>query len=190
MDYRGHGLSSGNFENGTIGDWADDALQVIDRATQGPLILVGSSMGGWIALLVAKKRPRRVAGLLGIAAAPDFTEDLIRPLLQDWQKDELARLGKTYEDDKRQGAPITQKLMEDGAHNLVLREALAIPAPVRLLQGKQDRDVPWRHALKIAGHVQAPDLRLTLVEDADHRWNRPQDLALIRAELCALRGGA
>lgn len=188
FDYRGHGASSGRFEEGCLSDWFDDALTVLDRLCAGPQILVGSSMGGWIGLLLARARPERIAGFVGIAAAPDFTEDLIRPVLTPAQHAALARDGFFYEDDTPPDhrVPITKKLLDDGVSNLVLRDALTFDAPVRLIQGQQDAEVPWHTALRIAGHVSAQDVRVTLVKDGDHRLSRPQDLALIGEEVRAL----
>lgn len=183
FDYRGHGASSDRFEDGCIGDWADDALQVLDKLTQGPQLLVGSSMGGWIALLLLRARPERIAGFLGLAAAPDFTQDMVIPLLTPQMKEELAEGGFTHEPQVREGeekgALITRRLLEDGAKNLVLRETIPYRGPVRLLQGMKDGSVPWRHALKILDTLASDDARLHLLKDADHRLSRPQDLALI-----------
>lgn len=185
FDYRGHGASSGRFEEGCIGDWLDDALTVLDRLTQGPQILVGSSMGGWIALLMAKARPERVAALVGIAAAPDFTEDMIRPKMTPAQQQALVRDGFFYEDDAPPDhrVPITKKLLDEGATRLVLREALTVRGPVRLIQGQRDTAVPWQTALKLAAHIGQEDVRVTLVKDGDHRLSRPQDLALLWREV-------
>jgi pimeloyl-ACP methyl ester carboxylesterase len=198
FDYRGHGQSSDVFENGTIGDWFSDACAAFDLLTQGPQILVGSSMGGWIGLLLARARPERVVGFVGVAAAPDFTEDLIRPMLTEKQKEELARDGITWEksdeegdkekcDDKTRdnampqdrGLPITQKLMEEAKAWQILKEPLAIHGPVRLLQGQKDKEVPWRHALKIMEKLATENARLTLIKDGEHNLNRPEDLELL-----------
>lgn len=194
FDYRGHGASSGRFEEGCIGDWYDDALKLIDTLTQGPQILVGSSMGGWIALLLARARPERLAGLVGVAAAPDFTEDLIRPTMTPAQVRQLETQGFFYEREAHEvpagedRLPITQKLMEDGARQSVLRSPLRISAPVRLLQGQRDTEVPWETALKIAAHIRGDDVALTLVKDGDHRLSRPQDLALLWRTVESLLG--
>lgn len=181
FDYRGHGASSGKFEEGCISDWFSDALEVFDRIALGPQIVVGSSMGGWIGLLLARARPERVAGFVGIAAAPDFTEDLMRSVLSPEQKESLARDGFFYEDNAppELRVPITKKLLDDGVNNLVLRGPLKIDCPVRLIHGKQDPEVPWKTALAIADHVQSQDVRVTLVKDGEHRLSRPQDLELL-----------
>lgn len=183
FDYRGHGASSAKFEEGSISDWFDDALVVFDRLTTGAQILVGSSMGGWMALLLARARPERVAALVGLAAAPDFTEDMIRPSLTPAQSEALARDGFFYEEDAPpdRRVPITKKLLDDGRNNLVLRDKVKFNGPVRLLQGLRDDQVPWQTALKIADVVESKDVNVTLIKDGDHRLSRAEDLALIWA---------
>lgn len=187
FDYSGHGASDGAFEDGTIGAWAADALAVIDALTQGPLVLVGSSMGGWIALLTALARPRRIAGLLGVAAAPDFTETLMWQAMTPEEQARLLRDG-VLRVPSPYGEPyaITRGLIEDGRRHLLLGGPMAIDCPVRLLHGQRDPDVPWETALRIAEQVASPDVRITLVKDGDHRLSRPQDLALLRAILGGL----
>lgn len=185
FDYSGHGASSEAFLDGCIGDWAEDAVAAITALTQGPQVLVGSSMGGWIALLAAKALPERVAGLLGIAAAPDFTEDSMWAGFSDSQKLALTTSGQLDLPSDYSDAPyvITRKLIEDGRQRLVLREPLPLPMPVRLLQGTADTDVPPAVALRLMDHAESPDLRLTLVKGADHRFSTPDCLALIEAAL-------
>jgi pimeloyl-ACP methyl ester carboxylesterase len=180
FDYRGHGASSGDFLDGAIGDWADDAMMAVSRLTQGPQILVGSSMGGWIALLLARRIPERIAGLVGIAAAPDFTED-IWERMDEARRRELIGTGRVEQPSDYSDEPyvITRRLIEDGRDQLVLRTPLALPFPVRLLQGTADMDVPVSVALRLLGHIDCPDARLTLVKDADHRFSTPRELALI-----------
>lgn len=190
FDYTGHGASSGDFEAGCIGDWAADAMAVLDRLTQGPQILVGSSMGGWIALLLARARPERVAGMVGIAAAPDFTEDSMWDGFDEAQREALVRDGHVdlpsdYSDDPYR---ITRRLIEDGRENLVLREPLALACPVRLLHGTADRDVAMSVPLRLLEHATGPDIRLTLVKDVDHRFNKPEELAMIVAAVEELLG--
>lgn len=172
FDYSGHGSSSGEFTDGCIGDWAEDAMAAIDALTEGPQVIVGSSMGGWISLLLAKHRPDRLAGLVTIAAAPDFTENGY------WEKwDEAKR--KTLMDDGLVALPseygdamiITKRLIEDGRDHLVLTEPLRIDVPVRMLQGTADVDVTMDLALGLLDHLEGPDLRLELVKDADHRFS-------------------
>lgn len=188
FDYRGHGQSSGQFSDGCIGDWFADALAVFDRLITGPQILVGSSMGGWIALLLARARPERIAGLIGIAAAPDFTEDLVKPNLSDRQQQELASNGVTYDYDAPADfrLPYTQKLLDEAREHLVLTAPLILDCPVHLLQGMQDTAVPWQHALKLVNHVTAPSVRLTLIKDGEHRLSRTEDLAILNKVLTGI----
>jgi len=185
FDYSGHGASSGDFLDGCIGDWFADALAVLDHLTQGPQVLVGSSMGGWIALLVARARPERVAALVGIAAAPDFTEDSMWESFDAAQREALETEGfvDLPSDYATEPYRITRHLIEDGRNHLVLRSPLALPFPVRLLQGTEDTDVPPDVALRLMHHADSPDLRLTLVKGADHRFSDPDTLALIAQTL-------
>lgn len=178
FDYFGHGLSGGRFEDGTITRWRADALQVIDSLTTGPLILVGSSMGGWLACLAAMARPERVAGLGLIAPAADFTQKLLRPEL------DAAALRALDEDgvwmrpsEYGPAVPITRKFLEDGDRWSILPGPLPLEMPVRLLQGGADPDVPWPHALELASALKGGDVVFTLIKDGDHRLSRPQDLA-------------
>ncbi|PHS79386.1 MAG: alpha/beta hydrolase [Rhodospirillaceae bacterium] len=179
FDYSGHGASSGQFEDGCIGDWAIDALSALDHLTQGPQVLVGSSMGGWISLLVAHARPERIVGLLGVAAAPDFTEDLMWSDLNAAQRAELNAKGKVcLPCDYDPGEPyvITKKLIEDGKNNLLLRGPLNINIPVRLIQGMQDADVPWKTALKLQDVLTSGDVEIQFVKNGDHRLSEAKDL--------------
>jgi len=191
FDYRGHGASSGRFEDGTIGLWADDALAAFDRLTDGPQILVGSSMGGWIALLSALARRGRVAGLVGIAAAPDFTEDLLWDAFSSDQRAALLREGVLRLPSEYSDKPysITLKLIEDGRRHLLLRETIDLVCPARLLHGMRDPDVPWQRSVKLAERLAAPDVRVVLVKDGDHRLSREQDLALLCRSVEELSGG-
>ena len=187
FDYTGHGQSSGRFEEGAIGDWARDAGDALAHLTEGPQILVGSSMGGWIALLLALWHPERIAGMVGIAAAPDFTEDMIWAGLDEDQRRNLAREGMVaLPSDHGDPLPVTRRLIDEGRDNLVLRSPLALPAPLRLLQGTADADVPVSVATKLLDHVDCADARLTLVKGADHRFSGPAELALIGETLDAL----
>jgi pimeloyl-ACP methyl ester carboxylesterase len=183
FDYSGHGQSSGAFEDGCIGDWAEDALAVINALTEGPQVLVGSSMGGWISLLVAKAIPERIAGMVGIAPAPDFTEDSMWSGFDEAQRAALMRDGQITvpSDYSPDGYPITRRLIEDGRRHLVLRAPLSLPFPLRILQGTADTDVPPSVALRLMDHADCPDLRLTLVKGADHRFSTPDCLAMIAA---------
>jgi len=181
FDYTGHGASSGEFAQGCIGDWARDAADAIAALTEGPQVLVGSSMGGWIALLLARGNPERVAGLVGIAAAPDFTEDSIWAGLDSTARERLITEGAVDMPSDYGDAPypITRRLIEDGRNQLVLRGPLDLPFPVRLLQGSADADVPLPVPLRLLAHANCPDLRLTIVKGADHRFSGPAELDLL-----------
>jgi pimeloyl-ACP methyl ester carboxylesterase len=187
FDYRGHGTSSGAFLDGTIGVWAADALAAIDRLTSGKLVLVGSSMGGWIALLTALARPERIAGLVGVAAAPDFTQRLMWEAMTPAERETLERDGVLYVPSQYgEPTPITVGLIRDGANHLVLTGAISIHCPVRLLHGQADPDVPWELALCIAEQLETPDVHVILVKDGDHRLSRSADLALLGQTVAAL----
>lgn len=180
LDYSGHGQSEGAFEDGCISDWAEDARAVIESVTDGPVVLVGSSMGGWIAGLVARQMGARIAGLVGIAAAPDFTENGFEAGFTPEQQAEMAREGRVaLPSDYGEPYVITKRLIEDGAQNLILESPLPLPMPVRLLQGTADADVPVEWALRLLDHATGDDIRLTLVKDADHRFSTPECLELI-----------
>ncbi len=179
FDYSGHGLSGGKFEDGCISDWAADAAAILSLVN-GKAVLAGSSMGGWIALLLARAFPDRVTGLVTIAAAPDFTEDLMWGRFDSPTRDRLLRDGQIALP-SAYGDPdiITSRLIEDGRSQLVLRSPLAFRFPVRMLQGTADSDVPPAVALRLLNHLGGPDVRLTLVKDADHRFSTPACLDLI-----------
>ncbi|MAN55493.1 MAG: alpha/beta hydrolase [Paracoccus sp.] len=185
FDYSGHGESGGRFEDGCIGDWAEDARAMIEALTDGPQVLVGSSMGGWIALLLARSMPQRVAGLVTIAAAPDFTEQGFWAGLDPAQREILMRDGRieTPSDYSDEPYVITRHLIEDGRKRLVLNQPLPLPFPVRLLQGTADADVPVDWALRLLDHASGPDIRLVLVKDADHRFSTPECLDLVTASI-------
>ncbi|PHK93616.1 alpha/beta hydrolase [Pseudoroseomonas rhizosphaerae] len=180
FDYAGHGISGGAFEEGCIGDWAEDAAHVIASLTEGPQVLVGSSMGGWIALLMARRFPERLHALVGIAAAPDFTETLMWPNFSADQQATLLREGALMlPSPYGPPVPITRRLIEDGRNHLLLGAPIPVRRPVRLVQGMRDAEVPWRVAPEIAARVEAEDARVTLVKDGDHRLARAEDLDLI-----------
>ena len=184
FDYSGHGESSGTFVEGCIGDWAEDAEAAILTLTEGPQILVGSSMGGWQALLFARKHPDLVAGLVGIAAAPDFTEDGMWDSWSDAQKAEMAETGQVaLPSDYGEPYIITKRMIEDGRQQLVLRSPLVINAPVRLLQGTADEDVDMSVALRLLAHMDGPDIRLELVKGADHRFSDEYCLSRIETAI-------
>lgn len=179
FDYHGHGQSSGKLEQGCIGRWRDDTLAVLDAVTVGPQLVVGSSMGGWIALLVAMARPGRVVGLVGIAAAPDFTERLRKDKLDAGQHRQLANTGfcdipNCYDD----GEPyrISRHLLEEAESHLLLGGAIPVDVPVRLIQGQCDGDVPWQTALALAESLRSTDVEVQLVKSGDHRLSEPEDI--------------
>ena len=178
FDYRGHGQSSGDFIDGTIGSWAGDTVAALDDLTTGPQVLVGSSMGGWIMLLAALMRPERIAGLLGIAPAPDFTEDLMPGRLSADQKEMLERDGVIFlpSDYDEEPTPLTRKLMEDGRDNLVLRQRIPLACPVRLIHGMHDPDVPWQTSLRICQMLDSTDVEILLDKKGGHRLSEPHDL--------------
>ncbi len=187
LDYSGHGASGGAFTDGTIGRWTDDALLLIDRLTAGPLVLVGSSMGGWVALLLALARPERIAGLIGIAAAPDFTEELMWQAMMPeerarLERDSVLHVPSQYGDP----TPVTAALITDGRTRLLLDRPIPLRCPVRLLHGQRDPDVPWQTALRLAERLECDDVQTTLIKDGDHRLSRPSDLALLRRALGGL----
>ncbi len=187
FDYSGHGQSSGEFADGCIGDWSDDAAEAMQRLTEGPQVLVGSSMGGWIALLLARRLPARVSALVGIAAAPDFTERM-RAGFSAAEARALARDGcierpSAYSDEPY---PITRRLIEEGRDHLLLTAPLPLACPIRLLHGTADVDVERAVSLALLDHLDAPDVRLTLVKGADHRFSGPRELALIGRTLDGL----
>jgi pimeloyl-ACP methyl ester carboxylesterase len=184
FDYSGHGESGGRFEDGTISRWLEEALAVFDRSAHGPQIVVGSSMGGWIALLLARALARRpandamLAGLVLIAPAPDFTEELMWAEFPPEVKREIEEKGfwmrpSAYGEEPY---PITRALIEDGRKNLVLDQPIELGCPVRILQGVQDPDVPYAHAMKLVSCLAQDDVVLTLVKDGDHRLSRPEDI--------------
>lgn len=189
FDYTGHGASDGRFEDGSIGAWAADSRSVIEAATSGPLVLVGSSMGGWVMIEVALAIPGRVAGLVGIAAAPDFTEELMWEAFSDAQKAALAADGAVTLPNPYDpaGYRIGRALIEDGRTRLRLRAPIPITAPARLLHGQKDAEVPWQTSLRLAERLAGEDVRVTLIKDGDHRLSREQDLALLAEAVSSLR---
>ncbi|QDY70286.1 alpha/beta fold hydrolase [Qingshengfaniella alkalisoli] len=184
FDYSGHGQSEGTFDRGCIGDWAEDAIEAINRLTRGPQILVGSSMGGWISLLCTQRISAKIAGLVTIAAAPDFTEDSMWAGFSDSQKAELDLNGRVLlPSDYGEPYVITQHLIEDGRNHLVLRSPLPLAFPVRFLQGTADADVSRATALRLLDHAEGQDLRLILVDGADHRFSSNDCLDLIETSI-------
>lgn len=187
FDYFGHGRSSGAFREGTISGWRADAFAVLAELTEGPQILVGSSMGAWIALLVALAETERVAGLLLIAPAVDFTEALLWDRLPQDARRQLAQKGEWLRPSQYgEPYPITGALIEDGRQHLLLdRGSLNFPFPIRILQGMRDPDVPWQHTMNLVDRLEG-DVRLTLVKEGDHRLSRVEDLRLLEDTLAAL----
>ena len=172
FDYSGHGESSGNFTDGCIGDWAEDTAEAVTELTDGPVLPVGSSMGGWQALLLARSMPERLVGLVTIAAAPDFTEDGYWANFTETQKQQLAEVGQVeLPSDYMEPYIITQRMIEDGRKQLVLRDKLDLPFPVRFLQGTADTAVSVETAVRLLEHATGPDMQLKLVKDADHRFS-------------------
>ena len=211
FDYSGHGKSGGKFEDGNIGQWKDDALQIIDELTEGELVLVGSSMGGWLMLLAALARPQLVNALLGIAAAPDFTEELIWQKFSTAEQEKLMREGKVmiancYDD--QEPYPITKNLIEEARPHLLLSKVIPaeergsassllgsplragmtidINCPVTLIHGMNDEDVPYQTSIRLAEKLKNQDVKIQLVKNGDHRMSAPENLELLRAELLAI----
>ena len=189
FDYSGHGESEGDFEQGTISRWAEEAAAVVATAGERPL-LVGSSMGGWISLLVARRMAAPPAGMVLIAPAPDFTEALMWPAFPDEVKRLIETEGRwvrpsAYDEG---GYPITRALIEDGRRNLVLTGLVKTGCPVHILQGMEDPDVPWRHAMLLAEKIARDDVVVTLIKDGDHRLSREEDLERLREAVAAMAG--
>jgi pimeloyl-ACP methyl ester carboxylesterase len=195
FDYSGHGESGGAFIDGTIGRWLEESVAVFERFCRGPQVVIGSSMGGWMALLLAREIARRetsaaaLAGLVLIAPAPDFTEQLMWNQFTPEIREEIQTKGvwmrpSPYGD----GAPypITRALIEEGRHHLLLGSAIEVGCPVRILQGAQDPDVPWQHAFALAHRLPTDDVVLTMIQDGDHRLSRPQDIARIIAAVAEI----
>ena len=188
FDYFGHGASSGDFALGTIGRWRDDAVAVIDSLTKGPQILVGSSMGGWIMLLAALARPERIAALTGIAAAPDFTEELLWPRLSPEQRRAIGEQGVVTlpSDYDPAGYLYTRALIEDGRRHLLLGGPIPLDVPVRLLHGLADPSVPGQLSLRLAERLTSRDVAVTLAKGGDHRLSSEPDLARLAQTLDGL----
>jgi len=194
FDYSGHGESGGDFAEGTIGRWLEESLAVFERFCTGPQVVIGSSMGGWMALLLAREIRKRagkasLAGLVLIAPAPDFTEELMWKNFPAKVKAEIETKGvwlRPSEYDDGSPYPITRNLIEEGRNHLMLGSAIDIGCPVRILQGAKDPDVPWQHAFALTHRLPADDVVLTLIQDGDHRLSRPQDIARILAAVAEM----
>ena len=187
FDYQGHGASSGDFVEGSIASWLEDTLEAIDRLTKGRLVLIGSSMGGWIALLAARARPQRVQALVGVAAAPDFTETM-RQALDSAALEILAAQGYLEQPSDYSDEPyrISKRLLEESRAHLLLSAPIAVDCPLRLLHGMQDEAVPWQTALTIAAQATSQDVEVTLVKSGDHRLSSEADLARLFQVIDAL----
>jgi pimeloyl-ACP methyl ester carboxylesterase len=188
FDYSGHGQSSGAFTDGSIGEWAEDAQAAITELTSGPQILIGSSMGGWISLLMAKRIPERIAGLVGIAAAPDFTEDSMLADFTPAQREAMQQDGVVYlPSGYGEPYPITAKLIEDGRNNLILREPLKLPFPTRLFQGTEDGSVKQSVPLKLLKHAACEDVHLTFLNGEDHSFSTSRCLGVVQDAVLELQ---
>ncbi len=191
FDYGGHGASSGRFEDGTIGLWLSHALAVLDEVTEGPQVLVGSSMGGWMMLLLALARPNRIAAMVGLASAPDFTEDLMYAEFSDAQKQEMAKHGRVMLPNCMPGEadyPITQTLIEEGREHLLMTgDHIQIPCPIHLIHGMKDPDVPWKLSVQLAAKLTREDVAVTLIKDGDHRLSTPANLSLLKQIVAHIR---
>jgi pimeloyl-ACP methyl ester carboxylesterase len=197
FDYSGHGESDGDFADGTIGQWLEDGLAAFDAACQGPQVVIGSSMGGWMALLLARALARRgkvgratLKGLVLIAPAPDFTEELMWKGFSPEIRAEIETTGQWLRPSEYgEPYPITRRLIEEGRNHLLLGSMIDVGCPVRILQGRQDPDVPWQHAFRLAERLPSDDVVLTMIQDGDHRLSRPQDIARIIAAVAELAEG-
>ncbi len=187
FDYRGHGASGGRFEEAVLSDWLADTLYMLDRLTEGPQALVGSSMGGWLMLLAALARPERVHALIGIAPAPDFVRRMETELTPE-QRHALDEHGSFLRPSEYGDGPytITRALIEDGKRHCLMDRPIPVSRPVRLLHGMRDDAVPWRESLRLAERLESRDVRTVFVKDGDHRLSRPADIALLTAVLDGL----
>jgi pimeloyl-ACP methyl ester carboxylesterase len=193
FDYSGHGESGGAFIDGTIGRWLEESIAVFERFCAGPQVVIGSSMGGWMALLVAREIAGRaasrasLAGLVLIAPAPDFTEELMWKGFSPEARLEIETNGVWLRPSQYgEPYPITRALIEEGRSHLLLGRAIEVGCPVRILQGAQDPDVPWQHAFALAHRLPADDVVLTMIQDGDHRLSRPQDIARLLAAVAEI----
>jgi pimeloyl-ACP methyl ester carboxylesterase len=193
FDYSGNGESGGDFIDGTIGRWLEESVAVFEQFCAGPQVVIGSSMGGWMALLLARELARRqanrasLAGLVLIAPAPDFTEELMWKRFSPQARHDIETRGVWLRPSEYgEPYPITRALIEEGRRHLLLGSAIEVGCPVRILQGAQDPDVPWRHAFALAHRLPADDVVLTMIQDGDHRLSRPQDIARIIAAVAEI----
>jgi pimeloyl-ACP methyl ester carboxylesterase len=189
FDYLAHGQSDGDFMDFTIGDAMQDALDVIDHVAAESLIIIGSSMGGWVGLNAARERRGTVRGFIGIASAPDFTERLMFPRMTPAQRQEMEEAGHIWVHSEYTDSdyPITQRFLHEARHHLMLDDVIGLEIPMHLLHGQADVDVPWETSVDIARQVIGEDVTITLIKDGDHRLNRPSDLALMTSALARMR---
>lgn len=180
FDYQGHGTSSGKFEEGTIGQWKQNVIDILDQVAIGPQVLVGSSMGGWLMMLAALERPQRIASLLGIAAAPDFTADLFDRLEKEYQET-IEKQGVVYIPNAFSDTPytITKKLIDEGHQHHLLDTSLPVHCPIRLIHGLKDTHVPWQYSLRMMDAVESTDTWLTLIKEGDHRLSSEAHLKIL-----------
>lgn len=192
FDYSGHGASSEDFFDGTIGIWHADSLAIFDHVTSQKQIIVGSSMGGWMMVLLALARRERVVGLVGIAAAPDFTEDLVWDTLDEEQRQKLIQTGllslPCTDPQETEPLTVTYALITEGRHHLVLRKAIPLTCPVRLLHGMRDTDVPWQTSIRLLDALDSTDCSVTLIKDGTHRLSREQDIQCLTQTVADLVG--
>ena len=182
FDYRGHGKSDGRFEDGTFSEWLADALLVLDETASAPVLAVGSSMGGFVALHCALSRPDKIAGMIGIATSPDFTESIYRERMTEQQRQIMRALGYLETPSEYQDEPvkITHKLIEDGKKHIIMnRDRIDLDIPVCLIHGKKDADVPWKKSAELQEKIGRKQCELILIPDGEHRLSRPHDLELI-----------
>jgi pimeloyl-ACP methyl ester carboxylesterase len=184
FDYRGHGISKGKFEEACIGEWLQDVLDILEACTSSPVILVGSSMGGWLSLLVALRGSIDVQAIIGLAAAPDFTTWMAREMTEA-QKQEMNIHGYIEVPNEYSDEPyiITRKLIEDGRNHSLLEGKIDLDIPVRLIQGKKDSDVPWQVAEQIKQAISGKDVQIIYIEEADHRLSKPEELEILKRTL-------
>ncbi len=189
FDYFGHGQSSGNFSEGSISRWREDVLAILDDVVKGPVVLVGSSMGSWLSLLAAQARPERIRGLVLIAPAPDFTEELMWTQFSEEEQKTLLHQGVLKRPTPYDDTPyeITKLLIEDGRHHLLLdKPVLPLTLPVHILHGQHDADVPWAYAVRLLDRLQSDDVAFTLVKNGDHRLSAPGDIERLRQTVDAM----
>ncbi len=188
FDYFGHGISSGTFTDGTIGYWKDNVISILDMLKDPKHIVIGSSMGGWLMLLAALERPEKIQALIGIASAPDFTENLIWDIMTDAEKETLQKHGVFNQGSEYSDSPypISKALIEDGRNHLVLNKEIPIHCPVRLIHGMKDDDVPYSLSAILAKQLASDDVQVQLIKRSDHRMSSPEDIAALEKTILSL----